>query len=118
MKYFKLIILTCSLIIVATSSALAQSTIEATPSETTKVSSIKVKGITCGKDLKMISDNVEDLQGVNSCAAAKKGPTTTFEVTYDPALVTEKEIHKAIEGTGGCKDPNARPYKVKQKDPS
>ena len=81
---------------------------------TTTTSTIKVKGITCSKDLTMISDNIEKLKGVNSCKVAKKGATSKFKVQFNPALVTEKEIHAAIEGTGSCENPNERPYKVKQ----
>ena len=82
--------------------------------DTIKTASIKVKGITCSMDLKMISANVEKLKGVSSCKAGKQGTTTTFEVKFNPALVTEKEIYTAIEGTGSCENPDERPYKVKQ----
>jgi len=75
---------------------------------------VKVKGITCNMDLKTIATNVEQLKGVSSCRALKKGPTTTFEVKYSPARVTEKEIFAVIENTGGCENPADRPYKVKQ----
>lgn len=83
-------------------------------SDTLKTASIKVKGITCSMDLKMISANVEQLKGVSSCKPGKQGTTTTYEVKFNPALVTEKEIYAAIEGTGSCEKPDARPYKVRQ----
>ncbi len=83
-------------------------------SETTKSIKAKVKGITCSTDLKMISANVEKLKGVNSCKDVKAGPTTTFEIAYNPALVTEEEIYAAIQNTGSCENPDERPYKVKQ----
>ena len=63
--------------------------------------------------LKTISGNVEKLEGVSSCTAGKAGATSSFEVKFDPALVTEKQIYSAIEDTGGCKNPDDRPYKVK-----
>ena len=94
--------------------AFSQSTNTPQQSATTTTSTIAVKGITCSKDLTMISDNVEKLKGVNSCEVAKKGATSKFKVKFNPALVTEKEIHAAIEGTGSCENPNERPYKVKQ----
>lgn len=75
----------------------------------------KVKGISCSKDLKMISDSVVKLKGVTSCEPGKKGTTTTFEIYFDPALVTEKQIHEAIQNTGSCENPSERPYKVKIK---
>lgn len=80
-------------------------------SETIK---LKVKGITCSMDLKQISASVEKLGGVISCEAVKQGPTTTFEVKYNPARVSLKEIIVAIENTGACENPDERPYKVKQ----
>lgn len=64
-------------------------------------------------DLKTIAGNVEKLNGVISCKAGKQGPTTTFDVRYNPTLTSEKQIFAAIENTGGCSDPDARPYKVK-----
>jgi copper chaperone CopZ len=76
--------------------------------------SIKVKGLTCATDVKTISANVEKVQGVSSCKAGKQGPTTTFEVRYNPAIATEKDIFAAIEDTGGCENPDDRPYKIKQ----
>ena len=93
--------------------AFSQSSTSTEQSVTTTKSTITVKGITCAKDLTMISDNVKKLEGVNSCEVVKKGATSKFRVKFDPALVTEKEIHAAIEGTGSCEDPNERPYKVK-----
>lgn len=81
---------------------------------TSKITSIKVKGITCSVDVKMITANIEELNGINACQVAKQGPTTTFKVEYNTSMITEKEIYAAIEGTGGCEDPDARPYKVKQ----
>jgi copper chaperone CopZ len=74
---------------------------------------IKVKGITCAMDLKSIAANVEKVTGVNVCKPGKQGPTTTFEIRYDPARASEKAIHTAIENTAGCQNPNDRPYKVK-----
>ncbi len=79
-----------------------------------KTAIIKVKGITCSMDLKMISINVEKIKGVNSCKPKKQGTTTTFEVIYNTELITEKEIYKAIENTGSCENPDERPYKIKQ----
>ena len=74
---------------------------------------IKVKGVTCSNDLKTLADNVKELKGVSDCKTGKMGPTSVFKITFNPALVSTKEIYKAIENTGGCSDPNERPYKVK-----
>lgn len=78
-----------------------------------KTASVKVKGVTCSMDVKMISSNVEKLNGVNSCKSGKQGTTTTFDVKFNPALVTEKEIFAVIESTGSCENPKEKPYKVK-----
>ena len=74
---------------------------------------IKVKGVTCSNDLKTLSDNVKELKGVIDCKPGKAGPTSVFKITYNTAQVSTKEIYKAIENTGGCSDPDERPYKVK-----
>ncbi|MES2653244.1 MAG: heavy metal-associated domain-containing protein [Bacteroidota bacterium] len=81
---------------------------------TIKTAAIKVKGITCSNDLKSIAGNVEKLKGVNTCKPDKTGPTTKFEISFNPLLVSEKEIFAAIEATPGCQNPNDRPYKVKK----
>lgn len=75
---------------------------------------VKVKGITCSSDLKMISTSVEKLQGVISCKAGKHGTTTSFLIKYNPAVIAPKEIFTAIENTGGCENPDERPYRIKQ----
>lgn len=97
-----------------TNIAFSQTTNTNQTTDSLKTATVKVKGITCSMDLKMISANVEKLNGVSSCKSGKQGTTTTFEVKYSPALVTEKEIFAAIESTGSCENPNERPYKIKQ----
>ncbi len=91
----------------------AQSSTASVQNEVEKTINVKVKGVGCSADIKSISANVEKLDGVSSCKSIKKGATTTFEVVLLSSLVTEESIHAAIEGTGGCKNPNDRPYKVK-----
>lgn len=88
---------------------------ETQTSDTTLTVDLKVKGITCSTDLKMISDNVLKLDGVISCVPGKSGPTTSFKITFNPMLVELTEIDQAIEGTGGCERPEERPYKVKKR---
>lgn len=116
MKLVKSILFAFVLVIASATMAFSQSADAAQKKAavTTKTSTISVKGVTCANDLATISGNVEKLDGVKSFAVAKKGATSKFEVKFNPAVVTEKEIHAAIEGTPGCKDPNDRPYKVKQ----
>ena len=75
---------------------------------------LKITGINCGGDIKDIQKQIAELKGVTSCVPARKpSATTIFEVKFNPALVTEKEIRSAVEGTAGCSDPESRPYKVK-----
>lgn len=87
---------------------------QTTATDSLEISDVKVKGITCAMDLKTISGNVEEIDGVSSFETKKQGATSTFELTYNPAIVSEKKIFAVIENTPGCDDPNARPYKVKQ----
>lgn len=115
MKIFKITILT--VFTIATTSIIGFSqTAEssATTAENVKTIAVKVKGVGCEQDIKTIAANVEKLDGVISCVSPKKGTTTTFKVKMNPALVTKEAIDAAIEGTAGCSNPNARPYKVKQ----
>ncbi len=75
--------------------------------------SVKVKGVTCNNDLNTLSTNVKALKGVAECKPGKAGAVSAFRITYDPALVSTKEIYAAFENTGGCSDPDSRPYKIK-----
>lgn len=114
MKFIKSFVLAFIGMTAASNSAFSQTTSTRLQTDSLKTLSIKVKGITCSMDLKMIAANVEKLQGVSSFKAGKQGTATTFEAKFNPALVTEKEIYAAIEGTGSCENPDERPYKVKQ----
>lgn len=101
------------LLIAGTNQVFSQ-TNSALHSDSVKVISLKVKGITCSTDLKTISANVEKLKGVSSCKAGKMGTTSSFEISYNPNWISVKEINTAIENTSGCENPDDRPYKVKQ----
>ena len=112
MKFIKSLVLVFIILITSTSIAFAQKTTQNTDSS--KTVTIKVKGITCSMDLKMIAANVEKLKGVSSCKSGKMGTTSSFEVKFNPILVTEKEINKVIENTGSCENPEEKIYKIKQ----
>lgn len=115
MKIFKIALLTIFTIATTSIIGFSQTTDkQATTKERVKTISVKVKGVGCEQDIKTIAANVEKLEGVISCMSPKKGATTTFKVKINPALVTKDAINAAIEGTGGCEDPNTRPYKIKQ----
>ena len=105
---FKKIILSVIIFI-----AIGNSSFAAVKSFTDSTITIKVKGVTCSNDLKTLAGNVKELKGVSDCTPGKMGPTSVFKITFNPALVSTKEIYKVIENTGGCSDPNDRPYKVK-----
>lgn len=113
MKIFNSLIVIVALVFVANTAVSAQTTGTDDHTTTIKISSIKVKGVGCSADIKSISSNVQALKGVSNCEIGKKGAVSTFVVTFDTAVVSEKEIYTAIESTGGCKNPNDRPYKVK-----
>jgi len=115
MKLSHIFTLAITFTLASTTVTFAQSAEEKTEiTSTFKTINTKVKGITCSSDLKTISANVEKLNGVNACKPGKTGPTTKFEIAYNPALVSEDDIFTAIQNTAGCEDPNDRPYKVKQ----
>ncbi len=112
MKFIKSFILAFIVLTATTNCAFAQSTTQ--QADTTKTVTIKVKGITCSMDLKMIAANVEKLIGVSSCKSGKMGTISSFEVKFNSVLITENEINTAIENTGSCENPDERPYKIKQ----
>lgn len=74
---------------------------------------VKIKGVTCNNDLNTLATNVKELKGVAACKPGKAGAVSVFKVTYNTALVSTKEIFAAFENTGGCSDPNEKPYKIK-----
>jgi copper chaperone CopZ len=88
---------------------------EAQSTETIKTltAKVKVKGVTCATDIKTLTTNIEKLDGVTACIPGKHRPSTSFEIMYDPSLISEEEIHAAIEITAGCKNPDDRPYQIK-----
>ena len=76
---------------------------------------VKVSGITCGGDLPLICERVKKEKGVMNCqAVSKPAATTSFEVKYDPALITYQQVVAAIEDATSCDNPNQKPYKVKR----
>ena len=113
MKIFKSFLVAFVAIIATANFAYSQSASTDQTTENLKTLSVKVKGVGCSTDCKTICSNVEKLEGVSSCTTVKKGAVTTFEAKYDSALVTEEQINAAIENTGGCSNPETRPYKVK-----
>src|SRR5688572_26420158 len=84
----------------ATAQDAKDETIATTTSQSSNLIKLKVSGLTCGGDIKDIEKQVKELKGVISCVPARRpSATTLFEVKYDPAVVSEKEIRNAVEGT-------------------
>jgi len=108
-----------SMLFLATTTINAQPTAITNQAPTTEVAptaktiKVKVKGVGCSRDIQAISMNVAKVEGVSICETLKKGATTTFSVTYNPAVAQEKAIYSAVEDTPGCSNQTARPYKVK-----
>jgi copper chaperone CopZ len=75
---------------------------------------LKVKGLTCSNDLKTIATNVKEIKGVTACKPGKLGPTSTYKVTFNPAVVNRNDLVAVIENTPGCGDGDEKPYKVKK----
>ncbi|MEM8523131.1 MAG: cation transporter [Bacteroidota bacterium] len=115
MQFIKKLSLAFLLMTTTATFAFAQTAAVETQQTSTTVQKlmVKVKGVGCHKDIAAIAKNVKELDGVSACESKSKGALSTFEVKFDPALVTEKQIHAAIEGTAGCENPNDRPYTVK-----
>jgi copper chaperone CopZ len=112
MKHIKLLMLAMIIIISNLENTAAKSIFQ--NSDSIQTITIKVTGVTCAGDLKTIASNVEKVEGVSTCKTGKMGATSSFEVKYNPKKANIKDIHSAIENTGGCENPNDRPYKVKK----
>lgn len=83
--------------------------------DSVKAVTIKVSGITCGMDLKIINDNVMKQNGVvSSESVGKAAPTSIFEVKYNPAIIPIESIYKIVENSPACDNPDQKPYKVKK----
>jgi copper chaperone CopZ len=111
MKHIKLLMMALAFIITNAQNISAQNITQ--NSDTSQTIVVKVKGVTCAGDLKTIASNVEKVEGVTTCKTGKMGATSSFEVKYNPKKANIKDIHSAIENTGGCENPNDKPYKVK-----
>ena len=114
MKIIKTLITLISIILISSIDISAQNEITLIV-DSTETILIKVKGADCSNDLVRIGSNVEKIEGVVSCTLVKEGLTSKFEVVYKPTFVTNLDIYNAVENTGGCGNPDERPYTVKNK---
>ena len=116
-KYFKAFLIATTIFFAASASAQTTKTDATIAAQTQKLQTIKLKvgGITCSGDCKDIQKVVSKMNGVTSCKQiGKPAATSVFEVSFDPGVITEKEIRSKVEDTPGCDNPNEKPYKVKQ----
>ena len=119
MKFLKYIVASFIMISATSIGANAQTSKEPTQpaSQTLQTIKIKVTGITCKGDCKDIQESIGQLNGITATKQiGKPSATSVFEITFNPSLVTEKQIQKSVEDTPGCDDPEKRPYKVKKGD--
>lgn len=115
-KYFIALIIVISVSAVESFSQVPQET-PAPAGPSLKTIKIKVTGITCKGDCKDIQESIGKLNGVTATQQiGKPAATSMFEISFNPALVTEKQIRQSVEDTPGCDDPEKRPYKVKKGD--
>ena len=119
MKYLKYLVVLFTIISATTITVEAQdSKAPAQPtSQNLQTIKIKVSGITCSGDCRDIQESIKQLEGIAATKQiGKPAATSVFEISFDPARVTEKQIQKSVEDTPGCDDPEKRPYKVKKGD--
>lgn len=115
MKKYLPFVLSCFLFFAFVVNTQAQKNVIETAAEMTteKTILVKVTGVGCSTDVRTIAANIEKMDGVSSCAIIKKAAVTRFEVNFNPAIVTEHEIHARVEDTPGCSNQKSRPYQVK-----
>ena len=117
MRAIKCLFILFGLFCLSATASFAQTSAVTTENQTVieedKTIKVKVKGVGCSRDIKAILNNVGSVIGVKTCETVKKGATTTFSVTFNPSVASEKAIYTAVEATPGCSNQTARPYKVK-----
>jgi copper chaperone CopZ len=118
-KFFYISSLIFAVVFTVSHSVFAQNSKEPSPavSQNQKLQTIKIKvsGITCSGDCKDIQKAVSKIDGVSSCKQiGKPSATSVFQISFNPAVVSEKEIRRVVEDTPGCDNPDEKPYKVKQ----
>lgn len=116
LKYFLVLIIGLA---ATTFHSFAQTSKETPQPETQNLQTIKIKvtGITCAGDCRDIQESVKQLNGIAATKQiGKPSATSVFEITFNPAMVTETDIRKSVEDTPGCDDPAKRPYKVKKSE--
>jgi len=118
-KFFYTLTLVLAFTFAVTLSASAQTSKEQskTVAQNGTVQTIKLKvgGIDCSGDIEDTQKVVSKMNGVTACKQlGKTSATSVFEVSFDPSVVSEKDIRKVVEDTPGGDNPNKKPYKVKK----
>ena len=76
---------------------------------------VKVSGVTCGGDLPVICKYVQAEKGILEIkSVGKPAAVSTFEVKYDPAVITFEQVVAKLEDSPSCDAPKTKPFKVKK----
>ena len=85
-----------------------------TATDTLKMATIKIKGISCPMDLPIIKKKLVNQEGIDDVNYSEvKSEAVIFTVKYHTSVITEKQIRTTIENAPSCDNPNEKPYKVK-----
>jgi hypothetical protein len=105
----KISLIACLLFTILTSKyAVSQQT------DTVKVATISIKGISCKMDLPIIKKQLINQEGIDEVTYSEPiSGEVYFTLTYHTAFITESIIKKAIETAPSCDNPGELPYRVK-----
>lgn len=111
----------CFAIIACSSIAFAQAETTEAPLTTTETVAhdttitVKVSGVTCGGDLPVICKYVQAEKGILEIKTiGKPAAVSTFEVKYNPAVITFEQVVAKLEDSPSCDAPKTKPFKVKK----
>jgi copper chaperone CopZ len=86
--------------------------------DTTKIATIKVSGITCNGDMDQIKKKLVNSEGIDEATFTEaKSGVVTFTVKYHTSIITEKKIREKVEAAPSCDNPKLFPYKAKSITP-
>lgn len=120
-NFFTQLAVACFSIIALSSVASAQQ--ESVSASTTATAAIekdttitvKVLGVTCGGDLPVICKYVQQEKGILEIkSVGKPAAVSTFEVRYNPALISFEQVVAKLEDSPSCDAPKTKPFKVKK----
>ena len=86
-----------------------------TGTDSVKTATLKVVNLHCNNDMPTIKKQLLNQDGIEEVAFTEiEGDASVFTITYHSSATSREQIEKAIEGTPGCDDKSARPYKVRK----